>query len=126
MIQPPNWKNDAIPARNGWKDPKTGEILKSQSITQAQIDEYMGVKPEPKKEPILQTHDIVENITKDFEEGNNDLTKLLCKNIINTLEKKDRSIGIVFSSTIQNESSQHLYYKQTKRQAELQLEEVKN
>ena len=61
MIQPPNWKKDAIPARNGWKDPKTGEILKSQSITQAQIDEYMGVKPEPKKDPILQTHDIVEN-----------------------------------------------------------------
>ena len=57
MIQPPNWKKDAIPARNGWKDPKTGEILKSQSITQAQIDEYMGVKPEPKKDPMLHTHD---------------------------------------------------------------------
>ena len=32
MIQPPNWKKDAIPARNGWKDPKTGEILKNKEV----------------------------------------------------------------------------------------------
>tara|TARA_Y100001938_G_C7745710_1_gene261458 strand:- start:31 stop:333 length:303 start_codon:yes stop_codon:yes gene_type:complete len=46
----------AIPTSKGWVHPKTGELLKSQRITQEQLDEYNGVqvliepvivKPEP-------------------------------------------------------------------------------
>jgi len=41
----------AEPTLRGWINPKTGELLKSQRMTQAQVDEWHGVKPEPKPEP---------------------------------------------------------------------------
>ena len=41
-ISPPGWKPDAIPSSNGWRHPHTGELLKSQSISAAEIQEYMG------------------------------------------------------------------------------------
>jgi hypothetical protein len=31
----------------GWINPKTGELLKAQKMTQAKADEYNGVVPEP-------------------------------------------------------------------------------
>lgn len=40
MIKPPHWKKDAVPSRTGWKHPRTGELLKSQRITQEEINEY--------------------------------------------------------------------------------------
>lgn len=55
----------AIPTLRGWINPKTGELLKSQRITQEQLDEYNGVQmiaepapiiepePEPEEELIL-------------------------------------------------------------------------
>jgi hypothetical protein len=33
----------------GWINPKTGELLKAQKMTQAKADEYNGVVPEPVK-----------------------------------------------------------------------------
>ena len=45
-ISPPNFKKDAIPTPQGWRDPRTNELLVSRPISQAQIDEYMGVKAE--------------------------------------------------------------------------------
>lgn len=33
----------AIPTVKGWTHPKTGELLKSQKITQSQIDEWFGI-----------------------------------------------------------------------------------
>ena len=48
-LTPPSFKKDAVPTSNGWRHPKTGELLVSKSISQEEIDEYMGVsKPEPK------------------------------------------------------------------------------
>ena len=48
-LTPPSFKKDAVPTKNGWRHPKTGELLVSKSISQEEIDEYMGVsKPEPK------------------------------------------------------------------------------
>lgn len=44
MIKPPSWCKDAIPTRKGWIHPKTGEILVGGSISQKDIDEYLGVK----------------------------------------------------------------------------------
>ena len=48
-LTPPSFKKVAVPTKNGWRHPKTGELLVSKSISQEEIDEYMGVsKPEPK------------------------------------------------------------------------------
>jgi len=41
-IKPPGWCSDAVPGKNGWTDPHTGEVYASARFTQAQIDEYMG------------------------------------------------------------------------------------
>tara|TARA_B100001057_G_scaffold49542_1_gene44131 strand:+ start:188 stop:508 length:321 start_codon:yes stop_codon:yes gene_type:complete len=45
-ITPPNFKKDAIPTPQGWRDPRTNELLVSRPISKAQIDEYLDVKPE--------------------------------------------------------------------------------
>ena len=45
MIKPPNWCSNAIPGKNGWTDPDTGEVYASGRFTQAQIDEFFG-KPD--------------------------------------------------------------------------------
>lgn len=42
----PKWAKDAHPTRNGWVS-STGELLKKQKITQAQIDEWYGVESKP-------------------------------------------------------------------------------
>lgn len=34
----------SIPTSKGWVHPRTGELLKSQRITQEQLDEYNGVQ----------------------------------------------------------------------------------
>lgn len=42
-ISPPSWCRGAIPTPNGWRDPNTNELLKSQSISAAEINEYNGI-----------------------------------------------------------------------------------
>jgi len=55
MIKGPK---NAVPTKRGWVSPK-GELLKSQKITQAQIDEWYGVaEPAPKIEEVV---DVVYN-----------------------------------------------------------------
>tara|TARA_R100000734_G_C3235652_1_gene42066 strand:- start:119 stop:397 length:279 start_codon:yes stop_codon:yes gene_type:complete len=47
-IKPPAWCSDAVPTLNGWKHPKTGEILVGGSISAADIkawDEEKNPKP---------------------------------------------------------------------------------
>ena len=46
-IKPPNWAKGAIPTPQGWKHKQTGELLISQKISQGQIEEFFGIKPEP-------------------------------------------------------------------------------
>jgi|TARA_R110001606_G_C15361679_1_gene648613 hypothetical protein len=46
-IKPPSWAKNAVPTINGWKDPRTGELLKSTKLSQDDIDGYMGVAPTP-------------------------------------------------------------------------------
>jgi hypothetical protein len=43
MIKAPNFCKNAVPTLRGWCHPKTGELLKSQRITQSQIDEWYNV-----------------------------------------------------------------------------------
>jgi hypothetical protein len=56
-IKPPSWAKNAIPTLNGWKDPRSGELLKSTNISQEQIAEYTGAveKPTMKKSPRPET-----------------------------------------------------------------------
>ena len=42
-ISPPGWCKGAIPTPQGWRHPNTNELLKSQTISQADIDEWNGV-----------------------------------------------------------------------------------
>lgn len=52
MIKGPK---NAYPTNRGWVHPKTGELLKAQKITDAQIQEWIGVPtttPEP--EPVVE------------------------------------------------------------------------
>lgn len=40
MIKAPNWCAGAEPTVRGWTNPKTGELLKSQSLTKKQVAEW--------------------------------------------------------------------------------------
>jgi len=60
-IKAPSYQKDAIPTRKGWVHPKTGEILVGGSISQRDIDEYLGVI---KAEPVS-----IQEIPVDFLEG---------------------------------------------------------
>jgi len=52
MIKPPSWAKNAIPTSVGWKDPRSGELLKATKLTQSDIDSYMGVStPAPAPTP---------------------------------------------------------------------------
>jgi hypothetical protein len=56
-ISPPSWAKNAVPTLNGWRDPRSNELLKSMTITQEQVDAYSGVveKPTIKKSPRPET-----------------------------------------------------------------------
>lgn len=62
----------AIPTLRGWINPQTGELLKSQRITQEQLDDYNGVQmivePAPVIEPEPETELIVDAEPELFEE----------------------------------------------------------
>ena len=63
-ITPPNFAKNAIPSSKGWHHPKTNELLKSQRISQAEIDEFNGVTFEV-EEPIVV--DVTNDIPDDIE-----------------------------------------------------------
>lgn len=42
-ISPPNFQKDAIPTPQGWRHPRTNELLVSRKITADDINEYFGV-----------------------------------------------------------------------------------
>jgi len=77
MIKGPK---NAIPTTKGWVHPKTNELLKSQRITQAQIDEWYGAnEPAPKIEEIQDVvysspePEVVEEATEEAEEEGADI-----------------------------------------------------
>ena len=57
-ISPPNYQKDAIPTPQGWRHPRTNELLIARKISQGEIDEYLGVSvappppPPPAPEPV--------------------------------------------------------------------------
>lgn len=45
-LKPPAWCADATPTRRGWVDPRTGELLKAQRISDIDIMNYYGAPQE--------------------------------------------------------------------------------
>ena len=93
-IKPPSWAKNAIPTSVGWKDPRSGELLKATRLSQSDIDEYLGVSapkptpappPPPAPEPVEVEEDVVE---EDDEAGDlEDMTKV-------ELEQLGRKYGV--------------------------------
>lgn len=74
-ISPPNFAKDAIPTPSGWRHPRTGEILKSGKIKQADIDEYYTEKtgaPDPTvlRESPVTTEEVIEEYFDDYTKMN--------------------------------------------------------
>jgi hypothetical protein len=54
-VKAPAWCQNAVPTRNGWEDPHTGELFISTNHTQEQIEEFHGVVvPAPAPEPVVE------------------------------------------------------------------------
>ena len=47
MLQPPSWQKDALPTGRGWAHPRTGELLKATRLSQADINDYLGIPKAP-------------------------------------------------------------------------------
>ena len=45
-ISPPNFQKDAVPTPQGWRHPRTNELLVSRKISAEDINEYYVIKPE--------------------------------------------------------------------------------
>ena len=81
-INPPSWAKNAVPTLNGWRDPRSNELLKSMNITQEQIEAYTGVveKPTMKKSPRPETPPMPKPMQLNEAPANNtsmeDMTKL--------------------------------------------------
>jgi len=43
MIKRPAWAKGAVPTPQGWRNPRTNELLKSMRISQVNIDAFNGV-----------------------------------------------------------------------------------
>jgi len=77
MLTAPAWAKHAVPTPRGWKDPKTGELLVSRTLSDRQIAEWHSHKsaqgmtkpvegtPAPKPEPIIEA-DPVEDHVHDY------------------------------------------------------------
>lgn len=71
MIKAPNWCGYAIPTVNGWVNPKSGEMLKSQKFTKKQVAEWHdamnGVGDKRKTAKAVERYE--EPVEEDFDEG---------------------------------------------------------
>ena len=61
----------AIPTTRGWVHPRTGELLKSQRITQEQLDEYNGVQMIAEPAPVVEeeVHVYADDIEDEVQEN---------------------------------------------------------
>ena len=64
MIKAPNFCKNALPTLRGWCHPKTGELLKSQRISQYEIDEWYNVDLDVEEEIVEES---IEEIAAEFE-----------------------------------------------------------
>jgi hypothetical protein len=79
MLKAPAWAKNAVPTPRGWKDPKTGELLVSRTLSDRQIAEWhthksaqgmtkpVGSTSAPKPEPIIEADPVVEEAEPEAE-----------------------------------------------------------
>lgn len=94
-ISPPKWAKNAMATPRGWV--VGNELVKAQKLTQAQVDQYNGVKPEP-MEP-APTVVVIESTV--------DLTTMTKAQLVqyaadNNIEVDERSTKSVILETIQS------------------------
>lgn len=82
-INPPSWAKNAVPTPQGWRDPRTNELLKSQNFSDEQINDYLGVtekKSKYKKAPVAEAAPVPKPIQLNEAPANNksldDMSKL--------------------------------------------------
>lgn len=76
MIQPPGWCHYAVPTLRGWKHPRTSEMLKKRSFTQAQVDEWWAAQGVPQEAPAPAPVVEVAPVEEAPEENLEEMTKL--------------------------------------------------
>ncbi len=54
MIKAPKWCRDAVPAKAGWKDARTGELLKVQNFSHEEIAEWHASKNPAPVAPVVE------------------------------------------------------------------------
>ena len=64
-IKAPSYQKDAIPTRKGWIHPNTGETLVGGSISQKDIDEYLGIEVNSIKAEVAQAQEVQIDIIED-------------------------------------------------------------
>jgi len=65
-ISPPNFQKDAIPTPQGWRHPRTNELLVSRKITADEINEYFGAVPTPLVELLTEAPTNLEEATNEL------------------------------------------------------------
>ena len=74
-ITPPNFQKDAIPTPQGWRHPRTNELLVSRKITADEINEYFGAAPTPPVQVLTEaptnleeaTNELIDSLPSDVE-----------------------------------------------------------
>ena len=65
-ISPPNYQKDAVPTPQGWRHPRTNELLVARKISLGEINEYLGlVPPAPVDEPKVTAYSHVQSRTQE-------------------------------------------------------------
>ena len=74
-ISPPNFQKDAIPTPQGWRHPRTNELLVSRKISADEINEYFGAAPTPPVQVLTEaptnleeaTNELIDSLPSDVE-----------------------------------------------------------
>ena len=90
MIKPPNHQKDALPSRQGWRHPRTGELLVSRPMSEEQIDEYLHATAQETSPPDVEfVIDVSEDAVDwdvDYDEIELDLDFMTKRELIETAE----------------------------------------
>lgn len=78
-ISPPNFQKDAIPTPQGWRHPRTNELLVSRKISSEDINSFYGIQEEVT---------ILKESPTTFEEAKEEL--MIEDNLPSELEKKTK------------------------------------
>lgn len=74
-ISPPNFQKDAVPTPQGWRHPRTNELLVSRKISADEINEYFGAASTPAVQVLTEaptnleqaTNELIDSLPSDVE-----------------------------------------------------------